>query len=176
MGIKEVQDAEAEFAKVVKSDMVVAEDGTLTPYEGTFVTGYEKEYKENGRAHLFVCEIDGQTKYVIPVYGAGLWGAIWGYVALNEDKNTVYGTYFSHASETPGLGAEIATDHFQNEFKDKNVLEEGAIALGVVKNGKIEKPEYQVDGISGGTITSLAVDKMLKDCMGQYTKFLTTKE
>ena len=70
----------------------------------------------------------------------------------------------------------IATDHFQNEFKDKNVLEEGAIALGVVKNGKIEKPEYQVDGISGGTITSLAVDKMLKDCMGQYTKFLTTKE
>ena len=159
LGIKEVQDAEAEFAKVVKSDMVVAEDGTLTPYEGTFVT-----------------EIDGQTKYVIPVYGAGLWGAIWGYVALNEDKNTVYGTYFSHASETPGLGAEIATDHFQNEFKDKNVLEEGAIALGVVKNGKIEKPEYQVDGISGGTITSLAVDKMLKDCMGQYTKFLTTKE
>jgi Na+-transporting NADH:ubiquinone oxidoreductase subunit C len=56
------------------------------------------------------------------------------------------------------------------------VLENGAIGLGVVKNGKIEKPEYQVDGISGGTITSLAVDKMLKDCMGQYTKFLTTNE
>ena len=63
-----------EFAKVVKSDMVVAEDGTLTPYEGAFVTSYEKDFKENGRAHIFVCEIEGQTKYVIPVYGAGLWG------------------------------------------------------------------------------------------------------
>ena len=55
-------------------------------------------------------------------------------------------------------------------------MENGAIGLGVVKNGKVEKPEFQVDGISGGTITSLAVDKMLKDCMGQYTKFLTTNE
>ena len=62
LNIREVQDAEAEFAKVVKADMVVAEDGTLKPYEGTFVTGYEKEYKENGRAHLFVCEIDGKAK------------------------------------------------------------------------------------------------------------------
>lgn len=176
LGIKDTEDAESKFAEVVKSDMVVAEDGTLKPYEGTFITGYEKEFKENGRAHIFICDVDGETKYVIPVYGTGLWGAIWGYVALNEDKNTVFGTYFSHASETPGLGAEIAGEHFQNEFKGKNVMEGNAIGLGVVKNGKIEKPEYQVDGISGGTITSLAVDQMLKNCMGQYTKFLTTKE
>ena len=176
LGIKGVQDAETEFAKVVKSDMVVAEDGTLTPYEGTFVTSYEKDFKENGRAHIFVCEIEGQTKYVIPVYGAGLWGAIWGYVALNEDKNTVYGTYFSHASETPGLGAEIAGDHFQSEFKDKHVMDGEAVALGVVKNGKVENPEFQVDGISGGTITSVGVDAMLKGCMTHYAKFLTSKE
>ena len=168
LGIKGVQDAEAEFAKVVKSDMVVAEDGTLTPYE--------KDFKENGRAHIFVCEIEGQTKYVIPVYGAGLWGAIWGYVALNEDKNTVYGTYFSHASETPGLGAEIASEHFQSEFKDKHVMDGEAVALGVVKNGKVENPEFQVDGISGGTITSVGVDAMLKGCMTHYAKFLTSKE
>lgn len=175
LGIKDVKDADAKFSEVVKSDMLVTEDGTLTPYEGAFVTSFEKEYKANGRAHLFVCEIEGQTKYVIPVYGAGLWGAIWGYVALNEDKNSVYGTYFSHASETPGLGAEIATERFQGEFKNKTVLEDGAIALGVVKNGKVEKPDYQVDGISGGTITSVAVDAMLKSCMGNYTKFLTAK-
>ena len=176
LGIKDVQDAEAEFAKVVKSDMVVAEDGTLTPYEGTFVTSYEKDFKENGRAHIFVCNVDGQTKYVIPVYGAGLWGAIWGYVALNEDKNTVYGTYFSHASETPGLGAEIAGEHFQSEFKDKHVMDGDQIGLGVVKNGKVENPEFQVDGISGGTITSTGVNAMLKGCMSHYTKFLTSKE
>ena len=75
----------------------------MTEYDGAFVTAYEKEAKENGRVHVFVCEVDGQTKYVIPVYGAGLWGAIWGYVSLNEDKNTVYGTYFSHASENSGI-------------------------------------------------------------------------
>ena len=89
LGIRDVQNPEAKFAEVVKEDMLVAEDGSLKPYEGAFVTGYEKAYKEKGEAHLFVCEVDGETKYVIPVYGAGLWGAIWGYVALNEDKNTV---------------------------------------------------------------------------------------
>ena len=176
LGIKGVQDAEAEFAKVVKSDMVVAEDGTLTPYEGAFVTSYEKDFKENGRAHIFVCEIEGQTKYVIPVYGAGLWGAIWGYVALNSDKDTVYGVYFSHASETPGLGAEIAGQHFQDEFLGKKTLDNGEVALGVVKNGKVEKPDYQVDGISGGTITSVGVDAMLKACLNSYKSFLTNND
>ena len=176
LGIREVENAEAKFAEVVKEDMLVAEDGSLKPYEGSFVTGYEKAYKEKGEAHIFVCVIDGQKKYVIPVYRTGLSGAIWGYVALNDDKDTVYGTYFSHASETPGLGAEIATEHFQNEFKDKNVLDGDAIGLDVVKNGKVDKPEFQVDGISGGTITSVAVGQMLKNCMGNYTKFLTAKE
>ena len=175
LGIKNVQDAEAEFAKVVTSDEIVNEDGTTSTYEGAFVTAYEKEAKENGRVHVFVCNIDGQTKYVVPVYGAGLWGAIWGYVALNEDKNTVFGTYFSHASETPGLGAEIATDHFQKEFEGKHVMDGETVALGVEKNGKVENAEFQVDGISAGTITSKGVDAMLKACMANYTKFFTTK-
>ena len=122
---------------------------------------------------MFVAEVDGETKYVFPVYGAGLWGAIWGYVALNSDKDTVYGVYFSHASETPGLGAEIAPPQFQGEFPGKKTLENGEIALGVVKNGKVEKPDYQVDGISGGTITSVGVDAMLKTCLNSYKNFLT---
>ena len=155
LNIKNVEDADAEYQKYVKGDMLMNVDGTLTENTGEFATNYEKEAKEQQRLHVFVCEVDGQTKYVVPVYGAGLWGAIWGYIALNEDKDTVYGTYFSHASETPGLGAEIAT------------------ALGVVKNGKVEKPEYQVDGISGGTITSVGVDAMLKACLGSYMSFLT---
>ena len=153
LGITEVKDADAEFSKVVKSDMIVAEDGSLKEYDGKFVTAYEKEFKENGRAHVFVCEIDGKTKYVVPVYGAGLWGAIW----------------------TPGLGAEIALPHFQSLFVGKHVMEGESVALSVVKNGKVANPEFEVDGISGGTITSNGVDAMLKNCMGQYTKFLTTK-
>ena len=175
LGIKNVQDAEAEFEKTVTADLIIDKDGNATPYEGDFITAYEKEAKTNGHFHVFVCAVDGQTKYVIPVYGAGLWGAIWGYVALNDDKNTVFGTYFSHASETPGLGAEIATEHFQGEFKDKHVMDGESVALGVEKNGKVERPEYQVDGISGGTITSKGVDAMLKGCLANYTKFLTNE-
>ena len=175
LNIKNVEDADAEYQKYVKGDMLMNVDGTLTENTGAFATGYEKEAKEHQRLHVFVAEVNGETKYVFPVYGAGLWGAIWGYVALNEDKNTVYGTYFSHASETPGLGAEIATEHFQNEFKDKKVMDGSVVGLDVVKNGKVEKPEFQVDGISGGTITSVAVGQMLKSCMGHYNNFLTTK-
>lgn len=175
LGIHQVQDAAAEFKKVVEADMLVSENGELKPYEGQFVTQFEKDAKENHNYHIFVCKIEGKTKYVVPVYGAGLWGAIWGYVALNEDKNSVFGTYFSHASETPGLGAEIATQHFQDEFKNKKVIEGADIALGVEKFGKVEKPDYQVDGISGGTITSKGVDAMLKGCLKNYTAFLTKK-
>ena len=173
LNIKNVEDADAEYQKYVKGDMLMNVDGTLTENTGEFATNYEKEAKEQQRLHVFVCEVDGQTKYVVPVYGAGLWGAIWGYVALNSDKDTVYGVYFSHASETPGLGAEIATPQFQGEFPGKKTLENGEIALGVVKNGKVEKPDYQVDGISGGTITSVGVDAMLKTCLNSYKNFLT---
>ena len=176
LNIRNVENADAEYGKYVKADMLMNEDGSLTENAGAFATGYEKEVKENNRLHVFVAEIDGAKKYVFPVYGTGLWGAIWGYVALNDDKNTVFGTYFSHASETPGLGAEIATEHFQNEFLNKKTLENGEVALGVVKFGKVEKPDYQVDGISGGTITSVAVDAMIKGCLSNYKKFLTNNE
>ena len=83
--------------------------------------------------------------------------------------------YFSHASETPGLGAEIATPAFQKEFDGKKVMKDGQIALAVEKNGKVTDPAYQVDGISGGTITSKGVDDMIKNCLGQYNNFLTNK-
>ena len=176
LNVRNVADAEAEYDKYVKADMLMMADGTLSQNTGAFATGYEKEAKENGRWHVFVAEVDGQTKYVFPVYGVGLWGSIWGYVALDSDKDTVYGVYFSHDSETPGLGAEIASDHFQAEFPGRKVMRDGAIALSVVKNGKVTDTTYEVDGISGGTITSTGVDAMLKDCLGAYANFLTQPE
>ena len=168
LNIREVEDVNGTYSKVVKEDRLITPDGELGEVvdDKDFATSYEKEVKDNNRVHIFVCDIDGQTKYVIPVYGVGLWGAIWGYVALNDDKNTVYGTYFSHSGETPGLGAEIATEMFQKEFIGKHALNENEIALSVVKNGKAkENPEFYVDGISGGTITSNGVDAMLKNSM-----------
>lgn len=173
---EDLKDAEAAFAKYQMKDMLLQADGTLSEYtEKKFPTSFEKEAKENNRLHVFVANVNGETKYVFPVYGAGLWGAIWGYIALNNDKDTVYGVYFSHASETPGLGAEIASAAFQGQFPGKKTIENGEVALGVVKNGKVEKAEYQVDGISGGTITSVGVNDMLKHCLTEYKSFLTSK-
>ncbi len=175
LNVRNVEDVENTYKKYVKQDMLMQADGTLTENQDGFSTAYEKEVKTNKRFHVFVAEKDGDTKYVFPVYGTGLWGAICGYVALNSDKNTVYGVYFSHASETPGLGAEIATEHFQTLFSGKKAVDNGQIVLGVVKNGKVENPECQVDGISGGTITSDGVNLMLKNCLSNYKNFLTKK-
>ena len=163
------------FDKYIKEQFIINSKGDRI--EGkAFDVNIEKQYNlpvEKRELPVFVANVDGATKYILPIYGAGLWGPIWGYISLDDNKDTVYGTYFSHASETPGLGAEIATEHFQNEFVGKKTLEDGSIALGVVKNGKVEKPEYQVDGISGGTITSVGVDAMLKTCLNSYLSFLT---
>ena len=172
LNVYDVKDVNAEYDKYVKEDDLMQADGSLVKNDAAFQTSYKGEIA-NGRLHVFVCDVDGQTKYVLPIYGAGLWGPIWGYIALNDDKDTVYGVYFSHQGETPGLGAEIATAQFQAEFNGKKTLENGEIALGVVKNGKVEKPDYQVDGISGGTITSVGVDAMLKACLSSYKNFLT---
>ena len=174
INVTDVKDAEAEFAKYEVKDMLMQADGTLAPYTDAFQVSYKGEIAEK-RFHVFECKVDGATKYILPIYGAGLWGPIWGYVALNDDKDTVYGVYFSHAGETPGLGAEIATPKFQAQFAGKKVTENGAIGLTVAKNGKVTKPDYEVDGISGGTITSQGVDAMLKDCLKEYNPFLSNK-
>ena len=174
INVTDVKDADAEFAKYEVKDMLVQADGTLATYEGEFNTSFKGEIAEN-RLHVFECKVDGATKYIVPVYGAGLWGPVWGYVALNDDKDTVFGVYFNHAGETPGLGAEITTPKFQAPFVGKKVLENGEVGLSVVKAGKVAKPDYEVDGISGGTITSQGVDAMLKDCLKLYKPFLSNK-
>lgn len=172
------KDAEALYNKYVKADQILNPDGSLKAEKGGFDIDMAAELSkpENERQlPLYVCEVEGQTKYVIPTSGAGLWGPIWGYIGMNDDKNTVFGAYFSHAGETPGLGAEIATLTFQRQFNGKTVMKDGQVVLAVEKFGKVSEPAYQVDGISGGTITSKGVDEMLKKCLGLYDKFLMDK-
>ena len=129
---------------------------------------------EDRKLPVYVAQMEGQIKYIIPLRGAGLWGPIWGYVALNDDKNTVFGTYFSHASETPGLGAEIALPKFQQEFVGKHILNDRNefVSIAVMKAGQKSDTQEQVDGISGGTITSKGVEAMLLNSIGQYEAFL----
>jgi len=167
------KDAEAAYNTYVKADQLLNADGTVAAENGGFAV--ENAAVSEAQLPLYVCEVEGETKYVLPLYGAGLWGPIWGYVALNADKETIYGVYFSHASETPGLGAEITNrEKFQNPFIGKYAVKDGKPVISVKK--KVADETCEVNAISGGTITSDGVDKMLKACLGYYTPYLTQCE
>lgn len=123
---------------------------------------------------VFECTTSDGLKYIIPVYGAGLWGPIWGYIAFDANGDTIYGAYFAHQGETPGLGAEIEKPAFSDQFEGKDIFtSDGAfISVAVVKTGKEPQGKAWVHAISGGTITSQGVQKMLFDSLEPYTAFL----
>ena len=129
------------------------------------------------RLPVFVCTLDnGEKKYILPMYGAGLWGPIWGYVSVDADGNTIYGAYFSHQGETPGLGAEIATESFSGQYTGKHLFVNGEFkSVAVEKKGQTPAngAEY-IDAISGGTITSKGVQSMMLNCVTPYQDFLKT--
>ena len=129
------------------------------------------------KPYIYFFNVDGQTKYVFPMKGMGLWGGISGFISLNEDKNTVYGAYFDHESETAGLGAEIKdSKEWQERFQGKKVFDEsGAIAIGVEKKVEDNRKAYEVDAVTGATLTSNGVRDMLRDGFKQYEKFLKEK-
>jgi Na+-transporting NADH:ubiquinone oxidoreductase subunit C len=145
----------------------------LVPYEGKFLSAYGSAIKA-GELHVFVAEVGGETKYVLPVTGRGLWGGLWGYIALNADKKTVFGTYFYHTSETAGLGARIGERWFQEQFNGKPLFagdDTQNIALSVVKAGA-SKAKTEVDGVTGATLTSDGVSAMVKDGLTVYISFI----
>ena len=167
---KNAVDVEATFAEKVQDKLF--QNGELVPYESDFLTSYGQAIKD-GELHVFEATTDDGVKYVIPVTGRGLWGGLWGYIALNEDKQTVYGSYFYHESETAGLGARIGETEFQNRFQGKQVFDEnGDIALTVVKAGSVKDDAHEVDGITGATLTSNGVAAMVSEGLGKYADFI----
>ena len=173
----EGEDAAALYDTYVQQEYIINYAGEIVEETGAFdldVKAENDKALEERNLAVFACEVNGEAKYVLPIRGAGLWGPIWGYIALDADKNTVYGTYFSHQGETPGLGAEIAKPKFQEAFKSKKIknAEGEFVSIAIVKPGKTDDTKDYVDGISGGTITSQGVDAMLKDGLGQYVNFL----
>ena len=171
--INDVKDAKAQYESVVKKDAIINAAGNEVAAEGGFDVANDAIGEDN--LPIYVCEVDGEEKYVIPMVGQGLWGGIWGYMAVNNDGNTIYGVYFSHSSETPGLGAEIASDKFKSRFDGKNILANGEVALEAVK-GRLSNEATQVNSISGATITCNGVNAMLKKCLGNYKTFLAAKQ
>jgi NADH:ubiquinone oxidoreductase, Na(+)-translocating, C subunit len=183
LNIRDLNDAQADakYKEVVVADRVIDEKGKvlLPGTTGGENAGFKldsKDYKE-GKLALYICRVNGETKYVIPVYGMGLWGPISGYIALNADKSTVYGVYFNHESETAGLGAEIKDNKaWQEKFQGKKLFKNGddkIIALSVEK--KVEDPTTQVDAVTGATLTSNGVRDMLHEALGKYLVFINQK-
>lgn len=112
--------------------------------------------------------------YILPLYGAGLWDKIWGFVALEGDLNTIAGASFDHKSETPGLGARIATSEVQNRFVGKKITDESGTltSVNMVKGeGNAGLTEHQVDGMSGATITGRGLNDMLENYLSYYQAY-----
>ena len=125
-------------------------------------------------APVFVANIEGNTKYVLKLHGAGLWGGIGGYLALDADKNTIYGINFNHESETPGLGAEIVREKFRSQFPGKHIRNAAGevVSVAVLKAGKVAEGQEQVDALSGATITCDGVSTMIATNLAEYAEFL----
>jgi Na+-transporting NADH:ubiquinone oxidoreductase subunit C len=128
-----------------------------------------------GDKEVYVANLNGEIKYVLPLSGKGLWGGIGGYLALDEDKNTIYGVNFNHEGETPGLGAKIVEMPFREQFEGKHIrnAEGEVVSVAVLKQGKLAEGQEQVDAISGATITSSGVSTMLnEELVNNYREFL----
>ena len=138
---------------------------------------FEKIVTFDEAQNVYVCTLEnGDVKYVLPLKGQGMWGGISCFLAIDNDKNTVYGAYFNHESETAGLGAEIKDNvDWQAKFQGKKIFADGddsKIALSVVK---AVNDETTVDAVTGATVTSTAVSKMLQDQLAKYKDFLLSE-
>ena len=166
------------YEKYIIQDLLVDAQGNIV--DSTANVAFDVDMKKNVKLAerqlpVMKCTMDdGSVKYVLPVYGAGLWGPIWGYVAVNDDGNTIYGANFSHEGETPGLGARIAEQPFQDEFRDKHLFVGGEFkSVAVLKKGqKATNGAEQIDALTGATITSRGVSDMMADCLAPYEAFL----
>lgn len=182
----------ATYAKYVTREIVVDVEGNeIAVYEnGQFASGNIRAFDINlkeqlksiaetgkGMLPMYFIEQEGQSFYVIPLLGRGLWGPIWGTIALMEDLNTVAGVTFGHKGETPGLGAEISTPVFQNQFNGKQIFDADgkfvsvSVVKGGIKNSKTIQEIHGVDAISGGTITSVGTSEMIYKCLEYYIPY-----
>jgi len=134
----------------------------------------QKKPPEQQNLPVFIAVADnGERITILPVEGKGLWGPIYGYISLRPDMNTIYGVTFDHKGETPGLGAEINTSWFEGQFVGKKIFEEGSfVSVKVLKSNEKHVENHSVDAISGGTITSKALEAMLYNCLKKYEGYL----
>lgn len=186
MDVSDVKDKNAfieqEFEKYIADSYVVDFNGETVEADAFEVTLNIKEQAdkpaEDRLYPVFVYTAEGGAhKYIVPVRGKGLWGPIWGYMAFEPDLNTIAGAIFDHAKETPGLGAEINTSWFEEEFIGKKIFndQDEFVSIGVLKSVDTSTNPHAVDAISGGTITSDGLNDMLEDYLAGYVAHFKEK-
>tara|TARA_R110002073_G_scaffold108336_3_gene243428 strand:- start:94747 stop:95496 length:750 start_codon:yes stop_codon:yes gene_type:complete len=172
-----------EFSKYITKQLVIEGDN-ITEDENAYLIDVKKEKtkaKDGGvrRLPLFVGEKDGKKFYVAPIRGKGLWDAIWGYVAMDENM-VVQGAYFDHKGETPGLGANIKQRYFMDDFIGEHLLDANGNFKGIrVAKGNndainSDKEDHEVDAIAGATITGDGVSAMIKSDLKLYVPYFKT--
>lgn len=174
------KEANAKFDKYIVDQKLldyqgnVVENSSLSPFDIDAVKQYkDKKLTESEKFYpLFTFQDEKGKKYIVPMAGKGLWGPIWGYVAFSDDMNTIVGTTFDHKTETPGLGAEIKEKFFQDKFIGKTIFEgDKFVSVTIVKGGQPWDSPHKVDGISGGTITSVGVGEMMERTLNIYVPY-----
>jgi Na+-transporting NADH:ubiquinone oxidoreductase subunit C len=172
--------AGAQFRKYIKKQLVLEGD-KISESEDAYLIDVKKQQSnaKDGKVRklpLFVGEKDGETFYVAPIRGKGLWDAIWGYVSMDENM-VVQGAYFDHKGETPGLGANIKQRYFMDDFIGEHLMSPEGVFKGITvakgnndpKND--EKTDYEVDAIAGATITGDGVTGMIKKDLALYVPY-----
>lgn len=168
--------ASEQFSQYVKQELALNLDGTVNEDVDAFKIELMKETKKPNEEQsfpLYIAEKEGKTFYVIPLFGAGLWKEIWGYIALDSDQNTVVGASFDHAGETAGLGAEINQSWYEDQYIGKTIFDESGdfVSVTAVKGGAKAGDPHAVDAISGGTITSDGVTNMITERLENYLPY-----
>ena len=160
--------ATTNYDDVIKEAMILNANGEAVEGDVFSALNDLKASFAEGKYPIFVAT----SGVVVPLYGAGLWGPIWGYIALDTDMNTVKGIVLDHSGETPGLGAEITTPKHQAMYPGKTVYEGDAIVGVTLKKGGADKNNpHEVDAITGGTKTSDGVSAMISDCLNYYKPY-----
>jgi len=170
------------FSQYVTEQYVLV-NGELQKDSAAYLVDMKKQLdalKRGNEARLpvFIGEKDGEKYHIIPMYGKGLWDAIWGFISVDENM-IVQGVYFDHKAETPGLGANIKMRYFMGDFIGESLLDGGRYAgIAVVKGNNDplnnEKDDNEVDALAGATITGNGVSAMIKESVNLYRSYFET--
>ncbi len=147
-------------------------DGNTDPFKVNVAMEVKKPAEER-MLPVFECTTDNGLKYIVPVYGAGLWGPQSGAMWLSMTMATPSTAHISLTREKPRVSYEIEKPTFSGQFDGKNIFSDNGefTSVAVVKTGKEPAGRAWVHAVSGGTITSQGVQKMLFDSLGTYSAF-----